>query len=252
MQVLLSPAKNMDLSRALPGWPSSPARFEAEARAIARHMCDYEVAELARMLATTPRIAARSLAQYEAFLTDDVGVPAALLYSGMAYRHLKADEFTADDIRHARAHLWITSFLYGLNRPTEELRPYRMEGSVPPPDGDARTLFDYWPPRLTDLLIDSVQADDGILVYLASGEMKRLFDWKRVCREVRVIVPEFRVAVGDKLKTVVVYAKMMRGAMARHILVARPKSPEALAGFEYEGFALDSAAGGEWLWVNAG
>ena len=34
-------------------------------------------------------------------------------------------------------------------------------------------MFDYWKPLLTDCLIDSVKQDDGILVYLASAEMKR-------------------------------------------------------------------------------
>lgn len=48
--------------------------------------------------------------------------------------------------------------------------------------------------------------------------MKDLFDWKRVCSEVRVITPDFHVYKNGKLSTVVVYAKMCRGEMTRYIL----------------------------------
>ena len=42
--------------------------------------------------------------------------------------------------------------------------------------------------------------------------MKRLFDWKRVCREVRVITPEFRIREGDRLKTIVIYMRKCAAA----------------------------------------
>ena len=74
---------------------------------------------------------------------------------------------------------------------------------------------------------------------LASAEMKRLFDWQRVCREVRVVTPEFRIREGDRMKTVVVYAKMCRGEMTRHILRHRIADPEGLKTFEWEGFRFD-------------
>ena len=73
-------------------------------------------------------------------------------------------------------------------------------------------MFQFWRTRLTDVLIDAVKADDGVLFFLASGEMKQLFDWKRVTKEVKVIMPTFQVMTNGKLKTIVVYTKMMRGA----------------------------------------
>ena len=76
-------------------------------------------------------------------------------------------------------------------------------------------------------------------VNLASSEMKRLFDWKRICREVRVVTPEFRIREDDRLKTVVVYTKMCRGEMTRHILKNRIGDPQQLKAFEWEGFRLN-------------
>ena len=112
-------------------------------------------------------------------------------------------------------------------------------------------MFSYWQSRLTDDRLGRIHADDGILVNLASGEMKRLFDWKRVCREARVITPEFRVREGDRLKTVVVYTKMCRGEMTRHILKNRIADPATLRSFEWEGFRLDPALskGDDWVFT---
>ena len=119
------------------------------------------------------------------------------------------------------------------------------------PGHDEQTVFAYWHERLTDALIDKIRHDDGILVNLASGEMKRLFDWKRICREVRVITPEFRIREGDRLKTVVVYTKMCRGEMTRHILKNRITAPEALQSFEWEGFRFDPSLsrGDDWTFT---
>ena len=92
----------------------------------------------------------------------------------------------------------------------------------------------------TDELIARVRQDDGVLLNLASGEMKRLFDWPRVCREVRVVTPEFRVREGERLRTVVVYTKMCRGEMTRSVLRERLTAPEQIQAFEWEGFRFDA------------
>ena len=97
----------------------------------------------------------------------------------------------------------------------------------------------------------NIHADDGILVNLASSEMKRLFDWKRIRREARIITPEFRIREGDRLKTIVVYTKMCRGEMTRHLIRNRITDPEMLKEFEWEGFRFDAALsrGDDWTFT---
>ena len=89
------------------------------------------------------------------------------------------------------------------------------------------------------------------MLNLASAEMKRLFDWRRLCREVRVITPEFRIREGERLRTVVVYAKMCRGEMTRFVLKNRINDPEIVKTFEWEGFRFDPAGsrGDDWLFT---
>ena len=86
-------------------------------------------------------------------------------------------------------------------------------------------MFAYWKPLLTDLLIEAVHADDGILVHLATEEFQHLFDWKRLQKEVRIIQPLFMVDQESRLKAVSVYAKSCRGAMTSYILRNQLTSP---------------------------
>ena len=53
-----------------------------------------------------------------------------------------------------------------------------MEGDIKLPERGGISMFDYWKPILTDTFIKEIKARGGILINLASGEMKDLFDWK--------------------------------------------------------------------------
>ena len=117
-------------------------------------------------------------------------------YTGAVFKRIAPRDFTADDFAFAQDHLLITSFLYGLLRPLDGIRPYRLEGDVCLPERGGLSMFDYWKPLLTDVFIEAVRQQGGVLLNLASGEMKNLFDWRRVEREVQVVTPEFQVWKG--------------------------------------------------------
>ena len=226
--------------------------YRDEAAQLAAELATLPADELARLLRVNRRIAAENRLRYGRFHGDDeAAIPALVAYTGIVFKRIAPASFTDADFEYAQQHLNITSFLYGLLRPLDAIRPYRLEGDAVLPGHDEQTLFAYWHERLTDALLDKIRRDDGILVNLASGEMKRLFDWKRVCREVRVITPEFRIREGDRLKTIVIYTKMCRGEMTRHILKNRITDPAALQAFEWEGFRFDPSLsrGDDWTFT---
>lgn len=230
-----------------PGLPSPSLPFppfETEASQLALQLASLSTEEVEQLLRVNRQIASENQLRYRHFHdADNPQLPALLAYTGIVFKRIAPDDFSADDFRYAQAHLNITSFLYGLLRPLDLIHNYRLEGDAVLPDNGGQSMFAYWQSRLTGLLLERVKADDGILVNLASEEMKRLFDWKRVCREVKVITPEFRVWKGDKLRSIVVYTKMCRGEMTRYLLKGRITDPEALKAFTWEGFRWDDAAG---------
>ncbi len=101
---------------------------------------------------------------------------------------------------------------------------------------NGRSMFAFWKPLATEILIASIKKDDGVLVDLASSEMRSFFDWKRVEKEVKVIKPVFFVNKDGVLKPLSVFAKQGRGAMTGMILRERLTEANDLAHFTSEGF----------------
>lgn len=214
--------------------------FQAEAVQHALDMGQYSSADLERLLRVNAKIAAENYLRYQDFFSQtNCMMPAICAYTGAVYKRIQPKDFSADDFLFAQQHLRITSFLYGLLRPLDGIKTYRLEGDVRLPERGGLTMFDCWKPLLTDSFIADIKQQGGVLVNLASGEMKNLFDWERVEKEVRVITPDFRVWKGGQLKTIVIYAKMCRGEMVRYIIKNRIENPEDLKAFAWEGFAFD-------------
>ncbi len=244
MQIILASAKIMnDRVKLIPDISLSMPRFQNEAEGFAREMAQYSAETIAEMLGCSQQIAAQNMLRYMRFFDDAAKLPAILAYHGQAYKHLKAESLTVDDLNVAQGKLWITSFLYGLLRPLDAILPYRMEGHVELPSGEGLNMFGFWKSRLTDILIDAVKADDGILVHLATEEYQHLFDWQRVRKEVRIVQPLFYVRKGNDLKMQAVWAKTCRGAMTRFIIENRIDKPEDLCAFSYEGFSYEPKLG---------
>ena len=236
MQILLACAKimNNDTTVSVPS-VSSP-HFEAEANRFALELGQWSIDELAGALHCSQSLAQGNHLRYGRFLDESEKLPAILAYYGQAFKYLRASEFNDADFLYAHDHLFICSFLYGLLRPLDLIHPYRLEGNVRLQATDGETMFTYWRSRITDVLIDAVKADDGVLVHLATGEMEQLFEWGRVCREGAVVQPLFYADEGHRVKTVSVHGESCRGAMAREILLNRYSSPLALLTFEHNGY----------------
>ena len=240
MQIILASAKIMnDRLRSVLDISLSTPRFLNEADAFARDMAQYSAETIAEMLGCSQQIAIQNKLRFMQFFDEKPKMPAVLAYHGQAYKHLKAETLNVDDLDYAQGKLWITSFLYGLLRPLDGILPYRMEAHVELPSGAGQNMFGFWKNRLTDVLIDAVKADDGILIHLATEEYQHLFDWQRVRKEVRIIQPLFYIRKGGDLKIQAVWAKTCRGAMTRFIIENRIDKPEDICAFSYEGFVYE-------------
>ena len=206
MQIILASAKIMnDRVKSIPDISLSTPRFQNEAEGFARDMVQYSAESIAEMLGCSQQIAAQNRLRYMRFFEDSAKLPAILAL--------------------------------------DAILPYRMEGHVELPSGEGQNMFAFWKSRLTDILIDAVKADDGVLIHLATEEYQHSFDWQRVRKEVRIVQPLFYVRKGSNLKMQAVWAKTCRGAMTRFIIENRIDKPEDLCAFSYEGFSYEPKLG---------
>lgn len=250
MMLLISPAKTMT---GLSG-PQAPALtaplFVREAAEIALDMAQLPTGELSRMLRLSPRLAAESFRRFQDFHGDAAApLPALLAYTGVVFKHIRPADFTADDFRYAQDHLRMASPLYGLLRPLDGIKPYRMEYDVRLAEPGEETMYAFWRDKLTPVLIDEVRQAGGVLANLASQDVQPSFHWKTVGEAVRIVTPEFKVWKNGKMTTVVIYAKMARGEMTRFLLKNRLDDVEALKAFRWEGFAYKEEVSEPDRWV---
>ena len=145
--------------------------FQAEAVQNALDMGQFSAADLERLLRINSKIAAENYLRYQDFFSEaNSAMPAICAYTGAVFKRIVPKDFSEDDFRYAQEHMRITSFLYGLLRPLDGIKPYRMEGDIRLPERGGMTMFDYWKPLLTDYFIADIKRQGGILVNLASGD----------------------------------------------------------------------------------
>lgn len=245
MQIILADAKIMRDGVAGVNVPlASTPLFQKEANAIADEMAGHDVPDIARLFHCSTAIAMENRQRFRSF---NIGgkVPAVLAFHGQAYKYLKAESFSAGDFAFAQEHLSIMSFLYGLIRPLDAINLYRMPADARLHCTAGAPLQTWWRARMTDVLVNKVKADDGVLLDLATSEFERMCDWKRVERDVKVIKPLFLVDKGFEFKTVAMYAKGCRGAMARFAIKNRLTIPDSLKTFTVDDFYFKNDLGDE-------
>lgn len=237
MLIILSPAKTMDMSPIKNVETGTFPQFNNDAEFIASKMRNYSREQLQLLLQISNKLTDINYERYQQF--DDISCPvkqAILAYTGSVYQHIDPTTFTAKDYQYAQEHLRIISTLYGLIRPLDLIKAYRIAFKIKLKGLKENNLYDYWLSKLTQPLIQDVQKNGHILINLASLDVLGALDMERLQKETRVITPEFKELRNGKYETIRTYAKMARGEMTRYILKKRIESPENLKKFKWDGF----------------
>lgn len=236
MHIIISPAKTMAGTSKIKAPAGTVPFFRKEASEIALNMAQFPIEELARTLKLSPKLAIEMYQRFQDFHAEEKPLQALLAYTGVVFKNMNPKDFTVEDFLFAQEHLRMASPCYGFLRPLDLIKPYRMEYDVKLPELEEGNMYNFWRPRLTQPFIDEIKADDQTLINLASMDIQPSFDWKSIEQAVRIITPDFRVWKNGKANTIVIYAKMARGQMVRHIIKNRISEPEELKAFTWEGF----------------
>ena len=173
MQLLLSCAKTMTERSSVPTPRTTRPAYRSEASELAAGLATLPTDELARLLRVNRRIAAENRLRYGRFHgDDDAAIPALTAYTGIVFKRIDPASFTDADFEYAQRHLNITSFLYGLLRPLDAIRTYRLEGDAVLPGRGDETMFSYWQSRLTDDFTVG-HGNFAVCLYDAAGKRRR-------------------------------------------------------------------------------
>lgn len=232
MLTVISPAKRLDWAER--DIDMTEPRFAADALRLADVAKGLSAAELGDLMDISPSLAKLNADRFRDFEAGDLR-PAALAFAGDTYQGLEAASLGADDLRFAQDRLRILSGLYGVLRPLDGIRQYRLEMGSRLQTDAGPNLYAYWGDRIAEALrADAGELGTDTLINCASVEYFTAAD--RAALGLRVITPQFLENKPGGPRIVSFYAKKARGAMARFIIERRLTDPAAIVDFDLGGY----------------
>jgi len=246
MLAVISPAKTLDYKRPIPPLPSSGPEFGGDALALATSAARLSQKKLAALMHISDSLAKLNVERFRSF-PDLPERPAIYAFAGDVYAGFEVHSLEEEAVHFAQDHLRILSGLYGLLRPLDAMRPYRLEmGTKWAPR--RKSLYAYWGRRIAEKLEGDLEAAGGrVVINLASKEYWGAVEGQ-LAPDVRIIEIDFREEGPNGLRFNTFAAKRARGMMARFICEHRLDDPEALKSFDSDGYAFDAANSVEQKW----
>jgi cytoplasmic iron level regulating protein YaaA (DUF328/UPF0246 family) len=245
--ILLSPAKSLDYESKLPKVTPTQPRLLDESEKLVAEMRKKSLADLAALAGISDELAALNAERWASFqmpFTRKNARPAVLAFAGDVYQGMAVrSRFGTRDYTEAQKTVRILSGLYGVLRPLDLIQPYRLEMGTRLRTERGRSLYDWWGPTITDLLIEDLDASPGpgVVINLASAEYFSAVD--PIWLGAPTISPRFEDADahGDR-RVVSFFAKRARGEYAAWLVLNRIRSVSSLTSFDSAGYRYDKAA----------
>lgn len=253
MLICISPAKTLDYATppvtdryTKPGFLDQSAELIAELR-------NYSSLDIAELMKLSVKLSDLNFDRYEAWREEvdtSTGKQAVLAMKGDVYTGLDAETLSQEDLDYAQDHLRILSGLYGLLRPLDLMRPYRLEMGTKLKNEKGKDLYAFWGSTITEALNKAMaEQGDDVLINLASNEYFKSVKPKQVAG--RVITPQFKENKNGNYKILGVYAKRARGLMSRFIIQNRLETPDHIKDFTEDGYVFnpDLTQGDQWVFT---
>lgn len=247
MIILLSPAKSLDFDSPCPQVPPTALRFQHEAERLVRSAARLSKARMKQIMPVSDALVELNYGRYRSFY-DQPERPAAFAFNGDVYTGLSARTLDEPALEFAQDHVRILSGLYGLLRPFDNIRPYRLEmGTRWAPRFNSLVAF--WGDRIAAAVADDLAATgNDTVINLASQEYFAAADKGLKKRGIRVITADFRQNGPDGPRFVSFDAKRARGMAARFLCEHRYDSADALKNFDSDGYRYEPSASDETTW----
>ena len=238
MKVLLSPAKSLDFDTPLPHDKKSQPLFLDKAQKINDLLRKKNPKKLMELMGISPNLAALNYDRNQIWPEDSkdaVSRAAVYAFNGEVYRGLDVYNLAANCVDLMQKTVRILSGHYGLLRPLDQIKPYRLEMGTKLAVGRSKNLYEFWQKEVTKALVSDLESGE-IVVNLASNEYAKCIDFTAL--ENQVITPVFKEFKNGSYKVLAVYAKYARGLMTKFILETGAQSKEDLIAFSASGYVF--------------
>ena len=238
MLIVLSPAKTLDYSVDPKSNHTAP-QFLSQSSKLIKTLKDKEPKDIASLMGLSDKLATLNFDRYQSWkaaksVSSDAK-PSMLVFKGDVYQGLSAEDFNAKQIKFAQKHLRILSGLYGILRPMDVIKPYRLEMGTKLQTSKGKNLYEFWGNSVQENVIsDLASQKSDLLINLASKEYFSVLG--KMPEYINVVSPVFKDFKNGKHKIISFYAKRARGLMAKWIIENNIRDFEKLSKFNLDGY----------------
>ncbi len=195
--------------------------FEANANAIISFILSQNPGELSSRIGISPALASKAIKMAYDFTFKNTGLQAISAFTGKVFRSLDINTIPASAISDADQRFIIVSSLYGILKPSDIIKPYRLDYNKDcSPDGS--NLIEYWNPIVTKSIVSRLEATgEQEILNLLPGYAAKFIDWKIIKNHANVLKPDFKTIDKSGLIKTPHSGKLkaLRGKMIRIILM---------------------------------
>ncbi len=229
MKIIISPASNMKTTSQSFRNTSTPI-FIKKAKRLAHEMRRFHPFELESLLSVSDERAFKIFDYYQNFETNEA-FPALYFYHGAAYRSICPEDFSEDDIRYSTEYLRILSALYGILRPMDEIKPYRL-GMTCDFSVGGKNIYRFWDEDIYRELFTGEP-----VLNLSSNEYAKLFLPFLKKKKDSIVTCRFLVKKkGAPPRGTVSTVRTARGLMTRFLIKNKITRPEDAKNFDLSGY----------------
>lgn len=238
MLILLSPAKTLDYSVDPKSNHTAPQFLNQSAKLI-KVLKEKEPKDIASLMGLSDKLATLNFDRYQSWKASkkvsETAKPSLLVFKGDVYQGLDAETLNSKELKFAQKHLRILSGLYGILKPMDVIKPYRLEMGTKLETTLGKNLYEFWGGLIQDnVLADLASQKSDLVINLASKEYFSVMG--KLPEELNIISPAFKDFKNGKYKIISFYAKKARGLMARWIIKNDIKDFERLTEFNLDGY----------------
>jgi len=238
MLIVLSPAKTLDYTVDAKSNHTAP-QFLSQSSKLIKTLKEKEPKDIASLMGLSDKLASLNFDRYQSWKAAKTissnAKPSMLVFKGDVYQGLEADKFNAKQIKFAQKHLRILSGLYGILRPMDVIKPYRLEMGTKLKTEKGKNLYEFWGNSVQDNVVgDLTSQKSDLLINLASKEYFSVLGKMPEC--INVVSPVFKDFKNGEHKIISFYAKRATGLMAKWIIENNIKDFEKLSKFNLDGY----------------
>jgi len=246
MKILLSPAKTLDYETKLTISKTSKPLFVAKADKLNKVLQNKTPKQLVSLMKISDKLADLNWQRNQDWAKTKVFRQAVYAFKGAAYVGLDAYTISEINIDYLQNTLRILSGQYGILKPLDLIKPYRLEMGTKLVIETHKNLYNFWDAQVTDALNNELVEDEPI-INLASNEYFKVI--KPNLLKAKIITPIFKDFKNGQYKVISFYAKKARGMMTRFAIDNQIKDAEKLKTFARDSYGYDEKLSTKTQWV---